>query len=485
MFYNLKMKQTIIILLLLTGPLCAQTIIKTTYSYALIIAHAHAGYEQNVTLAARNENDGGIRAIASVRQIGQLTGQPSMNNTGQVNVYGTDLGSMLLHSDGRIYFLFGDTFGPPGTPGSGDWRSNTMAYTTDMVASDGITFDGWICDLSGQAKAVVEGNHDPNDGSGEVTKIPSAGWSFGERQFLWFMSVKQWGTPGQWEVNYSEIAYSDDDGESWFLSGTQWSGSSNFIQVASAEQSGYLLFWGIPAGRFGGVKLARVLPADVLDRAAYQYYMGTGWSTDEADAIFIVDPPVGELSVLWNPYLQRWIMMYLNESTVSIEVREAHEPIGPWSAPWQVASANDYPALYGAFMHDNYIANSGEIVYFLMSQFGPYNVFLMEVTFLRNETGVVEETLSEGIPSAHALHQNCPNPFNATTTIRYSLPKSSHVEIRVYNVQGQMVETLVNGQKSAGYHIVDWDATKLSSGIYLYQIIAGDYKEIRKCVFLK
>lgn len=485
MRYNLKMKQTVIILLLIAGPLCAQVNIKAISSCALSITDDHDGYDQNDKATARNEHNGGIRAVTSVRQIAQLTGQPSMNNTGQVNVYGTDLGSMFLHSDGRIYFLFGDTFGPPGTPGSGDWRSNTMAYTTDLVASDGITFDGWIVDLSGQAKALVEGYHDPNDGSGEVTKIPTAGWSFEERQFMWFMSVKQWGTPGQWEANYSEIAYSDDDGESWFLSGTQRLGSSNFIQVACAEQSGYLLFWGIPAGRFGGVKLARVLPADVLDSTAYQYYTGTSWSAHEANGMFIVDPPVGELSVLWNPFLQRWIMMYLNESTASIEVREAHEPTGPWSEPWQVVSANDYPALYGAFMHDQYIGNNGEIVYFLMSQFGPYNVFLMEVVFQRNETGVVEEPSSEGTPPTYILHQNFPNPFNSATTIRYNLPKSNHVLIQIYNVRGQLVETLVSGLKGSGYHSVSWDANDLSSGIYSCQIIAGHYREVRKCVLLK
>ena len=86
--------------------------------------------------------------IVSVNQVGKLTGQPSMNNTGQVNVYGTDLGSMFTHSNGRIYFLFGDTFGAPGAPGSIDWRSNTMAFSSDTVASDGIQFDGWITDAT-------------------------------------------------------------------------------------------------------------------------------------------------------------------------------------------------------------------------------------------------------------------------------------------------------------------------------------------------
>ena len=484
------MKHAIIILMIITGPLFVQPIIKIACGYDLIKTGVNNGCHQNNKLIAINENDGGIRAIASVTQLGQLTGQPSMNNTGQVNVYGTDLGSMFLHSDGRVYFLFGDTFGPPGTPGSEDWRSNTMAYTTDLVASDGITFDGWIAEPSDHAKALVEGNHDPNDGSGEVTKIPTAGWSIEDRQFMWFMSVKQWGTPGGWEVNYSEIAYSDDNGNSWSLSGTQRSGNSNFIQVAVAEQTEYLLFWGIPAGRFGGVKLAKVLPADVLDETAYQYYTGTGWSTDEDDGVVIVDPPVGELSVLWNPYLQRWIMMYLNESTASIEVREAHQPTGPWSGPWQVVSANDYPALYGAFMHEQYIENNGQTVYFLMSQFGAYNVFLMEVVFQRDETGVVEESLSEEIPQSCALHQNTPNPFNAKTEIRYQIPKDCNVTLNVFNTLGQQMRTLTSGHQEAGLYSIIWDARDdggrdLASGIYFCRLKAGDFGKTIKMVRVK
>ena len=73
--------------------------------------------------------------------------------------------------------------------------------------------------------------------------------------------------------------------------------------------------------------------------------------------------------------------MYLNEVSGNIEVREASEPTGPWGPSWQVVSRNDYPALYGAYMHDVYTENNGETVYFLMSQFDHYNVFLMRVIF--------------------------------------------------------------------------------------------------------
>ncbi len=438
--------------------------------------------------SARARYGGGIRAIVSVKQVGQLTGQPSLNNTGRVNVYGTDLGSMFLHSDGRIYFLFGDTFGPPGRPGvSGDWRSNTMAYTTDFKASDGITFDGWITGASGRAKALIEGRHDPNDGSGEVTKIPTAGWSFRGRQFLWFMSVKRWGNPGQWEVNYSEIAYSDDDGNTWSRSGTRWSGNSNFIQVAVAEHSGYFYFWGIPAGRYGGVKLARVAPPDVLDKAAYRYYTGTGWSASEANGVLVVDPPVGELSVLWNSYLQRWIMMYLNVSETRIELREAREPEGPWGAPWEIASARDYPALYGAFMHSKYVENEGETVYFLMSRFWSYNVFLMQVVFRRNVTEVVEEP---GSPRSFALHPNYPNPFSDATAIAYELPKAAGVVLRIYDQRGQEVRTLVDRNETAGKKLVTWDGRNhsgehVNQGLYFCYLLAGDEARVRKMLVLK
>ena len=429
--------------------------------------------------------------IVSVRQIAQLTGQPSLNNTGQVNVYGTDLGSMFSHSDGKVYFLFGDTFGQPGTPGaSGDWRSNTMAYTTDFSAADGITFDGWITAPSGQAKALVEGAHDPNDGSGEVTKIPTAGWSIQGRQFMWFMSVKQWGAAGQWDVNFAEIAYSDDDGNTWVRSGSRRSGDSHFIHVAVAEHAGYLYVWGIPSGRFGGVKIARVLLPEVLDNAAYQYYTGTTWSSNEAEAALIVDAPVGELSVLWNPYLQRWIMMYLNENRACIEVREAEQPQGSWRASVPVVCGTDYPALYGAYMHPTYIEQEGKTVYFLMSQWGPYNVFLMQVEFQRNTTGVGEAEPSE-VPASYALHQNYPNPFNPETRIRYALPASGRVVLTVFNPAGEKVRTLVDQFRPAGSYEILWDGKDdlrrpVASGVYVYALqVGGVEMQTREMVLLR
>ncbi|MFQ6617201.1 MAG: T9SS type A sorting domain-containing protein [Fidelibacterota bacterium] len=88
-------------------------------------------------------------------------------------------------------------------------------------------------------------------------------------------------------------------------------------------------------------------------------------------------------------------------------------------------------------------------------------------------------------PHSFLLHQNYPNPFNAITAITYQLPKATTVNLSIYNVAGHLVETLVNERKNAGYHSVIWNASGIGSGLYFYQIKAGEYTETKKCVILK
>jgi hypothetical protein len=88
-------------------------------------------------------------------------------------------------------------------------------------------------------------------------------------------------------------------------------------------------------------------------------------------------------------------------------------------------------------------------------------------------------------PKEFALYQNYPNPFNPSTTIKFALPVESRVKINVYNTLGQLVETLVDKEMESGYHEVNFDASKLSSGIYLYQLQANDYISVKKMILLK
>ena len=89
------------------------------------------------------------------------------------------------------------------------------------------------------------------------------------------------------------------------------------------------------------------------------------------------------------------------------------------------------------------------------------------------------------IPDHYVLMQNYPNPFNPTTRIRFGLPQASDVLIEVYNVLGQRVATLLNARKPAGYHEVEFDASQLGSGIYIYRIKAGNFQQVKKMMLMK
>ena len=93
--------------------------------------------------------------------------------------------------------------------------------------------------------------------------------------------------------------------------------------------------------------------------------------------------------------------------------------------------------------------------------------------------------MATGMPDEFALHQNYPNPFNPSTTICYALPNRSHVTLAVFNSLGQQVATLVEGEVEAGYHDVKLDASYLASGVYLYQLRAGTFVEVRKMILVK
>ena len=89
------------------------------------------------------------------------------------------------------------------------------------------------------------------------------------------------------------------------------------------------------------------------------------------------------------------------------------------------------------------------------------------------------------IPSNFELHQNYPNPFNPSTIISYSIPKSSNVVLTIYDILGNLVETLVNESQEAGIYTVTFSAGGLSNGIYYYKLQASEYVAIKKMLLLK
>jgi hypothetical protein len=106
-----------------------------------------------------------------------------------------------------------------------------------------------------------------------------------------------------------------------------------------------------------------------------------------------------------------------------------------------------------------------------------------------NEGGVVsvEEnpTIRGTIPKEYLLSQNFPNPFNPSTKIKYSIPKLSFVTIKIYDVLGGEVATLVNEEKQTGTYEITWYAEGLPSGVYFYKLQAGSFVETKKMVLIK
>jgi predicted GH43/DUF377 family glycosyl hydrolase len=98
-------------------------------------------------------------------------------------------------------------------------------------------------------------------------------------------------------------------------------------------------------------------------------------------------------------------------------------------------------------------------------------------------TGI--KALHENLPNGYVLQQNYPNPFNPTTNIEFSIPKSTFVTLKVYNILGEEVATLVSERLVAGQYKYDWDASGLASGVYLYRLQAGEYVEAKKMIVLR
>jgi beta-glucanase (GH16 family) len=97
----------------------------------------------------------------------------------------------------------------------------------------------------------------------------------------------------------------------------------------------------------------------------------------------------------------------------------------------------------------------------------------------------VEEDDGENVPQEFVLYQNYPNPFNPSTTIRFYIPKSEHVTLKVFDVLGREVATLVNGELNPGEHSVVYKAKGLASGMYFYRLQAGTYHDTKKLLLLK
>ncbi|MCV7356271.1 DUF4185 domain-containing protein [Mycolicibacterium fluoranthenivorans] len=365
-----------------------------------------------------------------------VTGNFAPNDTyNRFGIWGTDVGTMWDNgipddpttpiNEHQVLIAFGDTFGGPNMTGT--WRLNTLFRSSDTNLSDGMTIPAgqWLngnmfggSPLWGEtyARQIILPERLPSGLPTGVTLIPTAGISvptpgtkYGATQYLSFMSVKHWGAAGQWTTNYSAIAYSEDNGENWYISPksvrTNFGGNAKFQQAALIRPGdGYVYSYGTPNGRQGSAYVSRVAEKDILDASKYEFYSKgskggifgigaykAGWYKNdpskatpvfgqEKGACGIGKPgnQVSEMSVQYNQTLGKYVVLHADQFN-NIILRTSDSPEGTWSAP-TVLMTQQNGGIYAPMLHpwSPSTAGTGTDLYWNLSLWSQYNVMLMK-----------------------------------------------------------------------------------------------------------
>lgn len=333
----------------------------------------------------------------TVEVIAQVTGEESPNRTGtRFGFLATDLGILWDDGDGNVLAVFGDTYGQGWQgPGAGlrtaDHRRNVLTRTRSAGSDPaeraaalrtGLRLDEAVQDRPGHAAEILPADPLPLI---ESTVIPTAGIAVDGVQYIHYMSVARWRRKG-WRTNYGGIAHSTDGGVTWTKPRkARWRNSPlarrSFQLGAFARDGGWVYLFGTPNGRAGAVSLARVAPSAVGDVGGYGYWTGSGWADRVRHAVPVCDGPAGELSVAYHRGLRCWLMLNLDDAAGLIVLRAADVPTGPWSDGQTLVSGAAHPALYGGFLHPH--ALDGDEIFFTMSQWVPYNSYLVRAELSR------------------------------------------------------------------------------------------------------
>lgn len=148
----------------------------------------------------------------------------------------------------------------------------------------------------------------------------------------------------------------------------------------------------------------------------------------------------------------------------------------------EVFPPNDTVEASVHFYPDTIQSGTGHVQIKIGTTHNPNQVTILNLTASTEPSAVKDPIHSV---KEFKLNQNFPNPFNPTTTISFTVPKRSDVSLKVYNIIGQEIATLVNGEKNTGTYSINFNAEELPSGIYFYKITAGEFSSVRKMMLLK
>ncbi len=195
---------------------------------------------------------------------------------------------------------------------------------------------------------------------------------------------------------------------------------------------------------------------------------GGGWPDDDPNVIYLVDDGTNGDDVAGDKIFSKSITFPIY-SPLTIQYK--------YGANWGLASNNG--------INDNEAGVGSD--HFLHLFPGFWNGDAVDVFGVMGDQDIVNgiEQIGSELPSSYELGQNYPNPFNPSTMINFSIPESGLVTLKVFNVLGQEIAELVNDVKSAGNYEVSFDASNLTTGMYIYKIQTGNYSATKKMMLVK
>jgi hypothetical protein len=292
-----------------------------------------------------------VSVPAATKKIKNLTGPGT--SAAAFGVGGTDLGIPVRQPNGKIAYIFGDTF-EQNTVGGPGWRSPVLLRSESGNLAGGIAFDSAAG--GSYAKQILGYSHSSSE---YTTWLPSDAITIGSRMYLHYMVNK-----GLGQVRWSQIAYSDDNGENWHLSGARWEGGENdgLRQLWTWERGddGYVYTITTSFKRADPILLHRVREEKILDKNAYEpwgYRDGT-WAWGNP-ATVVLTGKFGEMCL--RKVENKWLLSWFNAADYDITIKvfdsptsnlytaKTYKPIK--GSSWDDQSDTRVAQLYGGYIH--------------------------------------------------------------------------------------------------------------------------------------
>ena len=351
---------------------------------------------------------------------GVLTGEHGFTDTCIFDVNGTDLGiPVYSKKENSLWLFFGDTFSTP-LPSDENWRGTVIGKIQKLYFENGIKVDNFVSDQNGKAMGLIKHHKCKNEEEFEVTKIAQGAIEINGVMYAFYESIRRWGEPGYWDVNYSGAIKSKDGGKSWervydlswVCDITKYLGvvkqlvqekedfspsdididvkkhyCPHFGQIYSfLGNDGYIYITGRKGGRQFGVVIGRVKPEQFEKFDEYEYYVikdnercwvkgseGLKIINENEENCCIIEKPVSNLTIAFNKYLNKYLSVYF-KPYVGVVLRKSDTPYGPFLEEELIIKVGDeklpfnHTSLYGGFTHELLSKDNGKTIYIIVSQ---------------------------------------------------------------------------------------------------------------------